>query len=71
MRPQDAKELLQAVSNKVNNDPIGMAYVFGAFQHLDNWNPDTGFEYVDEAITTKLYAAKTIFGREAKRRRLR
>jgi len=66
MRPQDAKELLQAVSNKVNNDPIGMAYVFGAFQHLDNWNPDTGFEYVDEAITTKLYAAKTIFGREAK-----
>ena len=58
--------MLQAVSNKVNNDPIGMAYVFGAFQHLDNWNPDTGFEYVDEAITTKLYAAKTIFGREAK-----
>lgn len=71
MTPEAANELLGDIVDKISGpdekaSAVGVAYVLGVFQELDNWTPDDGFKHVDMAITNKLAASKALFGRSAK-----
>ena len=67
MNQDAAKNILDSITAKIgNNDPVGMAYVLGAFQTLDSWKPSTNWTWVDQAVSNKMFAARELFGREAK-----
>jgi len=67
MTQDAAKNLLDSIAAKIGkNDPVGMAYVLGAFQTLDSWKPSTNWTWVDKAVSNKMVAAQELFGRNAK-----
>lgn len=67
MNQDAAKNLLDSITAKIgSNDPVGMAYVLGAFQTLDSWKPSTNWSWVDQAVSNKMVAARELFGRDAK-----
>ena len=67
MSQDAARNLLDSITAKIGkNDPVGMAYVLGAFQTLDTWKPTTNWTWVDQAVSNKMVAARELFGRDAK-----
>ena len=66
MSQENAITLLNTIIEKTNGSAIGAAYVFGAFQEVENWDPDTNFDYVDESISNRLFSARELFGQTAK-----
>jgi len=66
MSQENAATLLNTIIEKTNGSAIGAAYVFGAFQEVENWDPDTNFDYVDESISNRLFSARELFGQTAK-----
>jgi hypothetical protein len=66
MTQENAATLLNTIVEKTNGSAIGAAYVFGAFQEVENWDPDTNFDYVDESISDRLFSARELFGQTAK-----
>lgn len=67
MTQDAARNFLDSITAKIGkNDPVGMAYVLGAFQTLDSWKPSTNWTWVDKAVSNKMVASQELFGRNAK-----